>query len=102
VREVPSHPLLMWAAGHVARLPFLTLPFRLNLMAAAAGALAVGWVFKVVWFIVFEVMREESAVMHASRNARFAAGWRRWRSASACRSGRRPRGSSRRSSTRPS
>jgi len=74
VREVPSHPLLMWAAGHVARLPFLTLPFRLNLMAAAAGAVAVGWVFKVVWFIVFEVMREESAVTHASRNARFA-GW---------------------------
>jgi len=74
VREVPSHPLLMWAAGHVVRLPWLSLPLRLNLMAAVAGALAVGWTFKVVWFVVFEAMREESAVTHASRNARFA-GW---------------------------
>lgn len=71
VREVPTHPLLMalgqWAAG----LSFASLAVRLNLLAAVAGALTVGWAYKIVWFLIFEMMREESAVVHASRNARF-------------------------------
>ena len=71
VREVPSHPLLMllghWASG----LSCFSLSLRLNLLAAAAGALAVGLVYKLVWFLVYDMMREESAVTHASRNARF-------------------------------
>ncbi len=73
VREVPTRPLLTalghWVAG--LGLPHLSLALRLNLLAALAGALAVGWVYKLVWFAVFEVMREESAVTHASRNARY-------------------------------
>ncbi len=73
VREVPSRPLLT-ALGHwVAGLewPPLSLVLRLNLLAALAGALVVGWAYKLVWFAVFEVMREESAATHASRNARY-------------------------------
>jgi tetratricopeptide (TPR) repeat protein len=73
VREAPSHPLLMALGRWVSGLPSWegALALRLNLLAAVAGALTVGWVYKVVWFFVFELMREESAVMHASRNARF-------------------------------
>lgn len=71
VREVPARPLLtllgQWAAG----LPFLSLALRMNALAAVAGALVAGWVYKIVWFLVFELMREESAVTKASRNARF-------------------------------
>ena len=71
VREVAARPLLT-ALGHaVAGLPCFSLAFRLNLLAVLAGALAVGWVYKLVWFLVFEMMREDSAVTHAPRNARF-------------------------------
>lgn len=73
VREAPSHPLLTalghWAAG--LGWPHLALAFRLNLLAAVAGALVVGWVYKLVWFVVYEMMREESAVTHAPRIARY-------------------------------
>ncbi|MDD4017703.1 MAG: tetratricopeptide repeat protein [Kiritimatiellae bacterium] len=71
VREAPTHPLSS-ALGHwVAGFPWFSLPVRMNLLAAVAGALAVGWVYRLVWFFVFEMMREESAVTHAPRNARF-------------------------------
>jgi len=71
-REVPTHPLLIAIGGWAAGFSWLTLPVRLNLLAAVAGALCVGWVYKLVWFLTFELMREESAVTHASKNARFA------------------------------
>jgi len=71
VREAPTHPLLATLGHWVAGLPYFSLPVRMNLLAAVAGALAVGWVYKLVWFFVFEMMREESAVTHAPRNARF-------------------------------
>ena len=52
-------------------LPFFSLAIRMNLLAAVAGALTVGWVYKLIWFFVFETMREQSAVSHASRTAQF-------------------------------
>ena len=71
VREVPSHPLLMLLGHWVSGLHGVSLALRLNLLSAMAGALLIGWVYKVVWFLVFEMMREESATTHASRNAQF-------------------------------
>lgn len=71
VREVPTHPLLTLLGQWVAGLPCSSLALRLNALAAVAGALTVAWAYKIVWFLVFEMMREESAITHASRNARF-------------------------------
>ena len=71
-RELPSHPLL-FALGHaVSGLPVFSLAFRLNALAALAGALVVAWVYRLVWFVVFETMREQSAITKASRLAQFA------------------------------
>ena len=74
VSEVPTHPLLTLLGQWVAGVPYFSLALRLNLLAVAAGALVVGLVYKIVWFLIYEMMREESAVMHASRNARFGGG----------------------------
>jgi len=71
VRDVPVRPFLRLLGQSVASLPYGPLAWRMNLLAALAGALAVGWAYKVVWFLVFDSMREESAVVFASRNARF-------------------------------
>lgn len=71
VREAPSHPVLMALGNWVASWPVGTLALRLNLLAALAGALTVGWCYKIVWFIIFENMREQSSTIHASRNAHF-------------------------------
>ena len=71
VREVPSRPLLTLLGHAVAGLPWGPLALRLNLLSALAGALVVGWVYRVVWSLIFDSMREESAVTFASRNARF-------------------------------
>lgn len=73
VIEVPERPLLRWLGGLVASLPYGTLPWRLNLCSALAGALTLAWIYKIVWFFVFENMREESAVTRAFRISRFAA-----------------------------
>ncbi len=73
VIEVPSRPLLRWLGGAVSSLSFATLPFRLNLCSGVAAALLLAWLYKIAWFFVFESMREESAVTHAARIARFAA-----------------------------
>jgi len=71
VRDVPTRPFLSLLGRAVSELPYGPLTLRLNLLAALAGALTVGWVYKIVWFIVFDAMREESAVTYAPRNARF-------------------------------
>lgn len=71
VREYPSRPLLSLLGQWVASWPWGTLAMRMNLLAALAGALTVGWVYKIVWFLVFDMMCEDSAVIHAPRNARF-------------------------------
>ncbi len=71
VREVPTHPLLALLGQWVAEVPYFSLALRLNLIAVVAGALTVGLVYKIVWFVIFEMMREESAVTNASRNALF-------------------------------
>jgi len=73
VIEVPARPLLRWMGGMVTALSFATLPFRLNLCSGVAAALILAWLYKIAWFFVFESMREESAVTHAARIARFAA-----------------------------
>lgn len=70
-REVPTHSILIAVGNWVSGLPFLTLAIRMNLLSAIAGALIVSSVYKMVWFFVFETMREQSAVAHASRNAQF-------------------------------
>jgi len=72
VRETPARPVLTLLGGWVVQIPWGSLAARLNLVAALAGALTVGWVYRVVWFVVFDVMREESAVTRAPRMARFA------------------------------
>ena len=71
VLDMPKRPLLTLLGKAVSQLPWGSLALRMNLLAALAGALTVGWVFKVVWFLVFDLMNEESAVTDASRNARF-------------------------------
>ena len=71
VREVPTRPVLTLLGQCVAGVPCFPLALRLNVLAAVAGALAVGLVYKIIWFIIFEMMREESAVTNASRNAHF-------------------------------
>jgi tetratricopeptide (TPR) repeat protein len=72
VRETPTRPVLALLGGLAARLPWGTLAVRLNLLSALVGALAIGWAYRVVWFVAFDVMREESAVTRASRIAQFA------------------------------
>ncbi len=72
VRETPTRPILTLLGGAVAGLPWGSLALRMNLVSALAGALAVGWVYRVTWFVVFDAMREESAVTRAPQNARFA------------------------------
>ena len=74
VREVPSHPLLMLLGHWVAGFHGLSMASRLNLLSVVAGAFTVGWAYKIVWFLVFEMMREESAITHSSRNAQFGGG----------------------------
>ncbi len=71
VREEPVRPLLTALGRLAASLPWGTLALRLNALAVIAGALMAGWAYKLVWFLVFEMMREDSAVTHAPRNARF-------------------------------
>ncbi|MDD2601119.1 MAG: hypothetical protein PHO37_18155 [Kiritimatiellae bacterium] len=73
VVEVPAHPLLRLLGRWVASLSFASLPLRFNLCSSVAGALILAWLYKIIWFFVFEHMREESAVTHAARLSRFAA-----------------------------
>jgi tetratricopeptide (TPR) repeat protein len=71
VRDVPTHPLLCWLGQAAAGLPAFSLAVRLNLLAALAGALAVMGVYRIVWFFIFDTMREQSAVVRASGVAQF-------------------------------
>src|SRR5262245_15314668 len=43
--DAHAHPLWLWAASLLARLPFGALPWRVNLTSAIFGALTVGLVF---------------------------------------------------------
>jgi hypothetical protein len=70
VREVPVRPILTFVGHQIAKFPYGDLAARMNLLSVLLGALTIGWVYKIVWFAIFEFMREESAVTHASRNAR--------------------------------
>lgn len=74
VREAPTHPMLVMLGGWMADIPLGSLALRLNVLAALAAALTVGWAYKLVWFLTFEAMREQSATTHASRTAHFG-GW---------------------------
>ncbi len=71
-RELVSHPLLSALGRVVASLPVFSLAFRLNALAALAGAMTLGWIYRLAWFFVFDTMREQSAITKASRLARFA------------------------------
>jgi len=71
VRDVPSHPVFTLLGKWLSLCPVGPLALRLNALAALAGALTLGWVYKLVWFLTFEAMREQSATMRASRNAHF-------------------------------
>lgn len=71
IKETPTYPLFSLLGRTLAAAPYLTLPHRLNLLSALFGALAVAWVYSLVWFITFELMREESSMSQASRLARF-------------------------------
>lgn len=73
VLEIPSHPLLRTLGHLVAALPFSNLPLRLNICSSIAAALLLAWLYRLIWFFVFEHMREESAVTQAARLSRFAA-----------------------------
>ena len=73
VVEVPERPLLRLLGDFCASLTVGTLPFRLNLCSALAGALTLAWLYKIVWFLIFENMREESAVTKAQRISHIAA-----------------------------
>jgi len=73
VIEVPSRPLLRILGGYISSLSFSTLTVRLNMCSAMAAALSLGWLYKIIWFFVFEKMREDSSITQASRISRFAA-----------------------------
>jgi len=73
VMEVPSRPMLRIFGGYISSLSFSTLTFRLNMCSTVAAALSLGWLYKIIWFFVFEKMREDSSVTQASRISRFAA-----------------------------
>lgn len=73
VIEVPDRPLLRLLGSFMVSLRFASLSFRLNLCSAVAAALTLAWLYKIVWFFVFENMREESAVTIAPRASVFGA-----------------------------
>ncbi|MFO7936569.1 MAG: DUF2723 domain-containing protein [Kiritimatiellia bacterium] len=73
VVEIPVRPLLRLLGKWMASFSFASLPVRLNLCSAVAGALTLGWIYKIVWFFLFENMREESATANASRLSFFGA-----------------------------
>ena len=73
VIEVPERPMLRWLGSAMTSLRFASLPFRLNLCSAVAAAFTLAWLYKIIWFFVFENMREESAVTKASRASIFGA-----------------------------
>ncbi len=74
VRTTFERPLLFVFGSCVQSLPVPgSLALRFNLVAAILGAILVGAVFRVVWLIITECMREESAISCSPRVARFAA-----------------------------
>lgn len=74
VRTTFERPLLFLLGSLVDSLPLPgSLALRYNLLAALFGAILVGSVFRGVWSVVTEFMREESAISCAPRVARFAA-----------------------------
>lgn len=74
VRATFERPLLFAFSSLVKALPVPgSLALRFNLLAAILGAILVGAVFRVVWSIITECMREESAISCSPRIARFAA-----------------------------
>lgn len=69
-----ERPLIFVMGSLLKALPVPgTLALRFNLLAALLGAVLVGAVFRVVWLLISEFMREESAISCAPRIARFAA-----------------------------
>ena len=74
VRATFERPLLFAFGSLVKSLPVPgSLALRFNILAAILGAILVGAVFRVVWLIITECMREESAITCSPRIARFAA-----------------------------
>lgn len=74
VRDVVTHPLLSLLGGLVAKLPIpaTSTAYRLNLLAAIAGAFVVGWVYRIVYSLVMDGMKGEATIAKAGRTAPFA------------------------------
>jgi tetratricopeptide (TPR) repeat protein len=73
VRATFERPLLFLFGSFVKSLPVPgSLALRFNLLAAILGAILVGAIFRLVWLIITEYMREESAIICSPRIARFA------------------------------
>lgn len=60
IREVVTHPLLTALGGWAASLPWGTLAYRLNLLAAIAGAFSVAIAFEIAQFFAYEYLRDET------------------------------------------
>jgi len=74
VRSNFERPLLFLLGSLFDSLPLPgSTALRFNLLAAFFGALLVGSVFRVVWSVVTEYMRDETVINSAPRVARFAA-----------------------------
>jgi tetratricopeptide (TPR) repeat protein len=74
VRTSFERPLLFLLGSLFDSLPLPgSTALRFNLLAAFFGALLVGSVFRVVWSVVTEYMRDEMVINSAPRVARFAA-----------------------------
>lgn len=74
VRDVVTHPLFTLLGSLVAKLPvpMTTTAFRLNLLAAIAGALVVGWIYRIVYSLVMDGMKGEATIAKAPKTAVFA------------------------------
>lgn len=74
VRDVVTHPLLSLLGSLAAKLPvpMTSTAFRLNLLAALAGALVVGWIYRIVYSLVMDGMKGETTIAKAEKTAPFA------------------------------
>jgi hypothetical protein len=52
-----SHPVWFAISRAVAMLPVIDLPFRMNVLSAVCGCLAVAWAFRMARRVLFEIIR---------------------------------------------
>jgi tetratricopeptide (TPR) repeat protein len=64
---VPVYPLWALIVGAVAKIPVFSLAVRLNLLSALFAAISVALMYRVVSFLIHEVIYDENTVEHAGK-----------------------------------